>query len=320
MVPHQVVRRYNLRPGDYVVVKTRPPTRDRRDREFTATEVMSVNGMSFDEARRMPAFDSLPALLPSIKINLETEDGDVTARIVDLFTPIGFGQRCLVSAPARTGRSMLLVKIANAILNNHPETELALLLVGERPEKITDTARSTTAKVFSTTFDEPAEKHVQMVEVVCEIARRKAEGGKNVVILLDSITRLARAYAAIQAANGKAASDTIDLSAFNKAKRIFSSARNLEGAGTVTIIAAAMVETRNPVDEAMLEELKGTANMELFFERQMAADHVFPSINLANRERYVKSSSLAARRNLNAYAPSAQLLPTWSRQRHALAP
>lgn len=281
MVPHQVVRRYNLRPGDYVVAKTRPPTRDRRDREFTATEVVSVNGMSFDDARRMPAFDSLPALHPNIRIKLETEDGDVTTRIVDLFAPIGFGQRGLIAAPSRTGRSMLLVKIANAILKNHPGTELALLLVGERPEEITDTARATTAKVFSTSFDEAAEKHVQMVEVACEIARRKAEGGKNVVVLLDSITRLARAYAAIQTASGKSPADIIDVGAFNKAKRIFSSARNLEGAGTVTIIATAMAETRNPVDEAMVEELKGAANMELFLERQMAAERVFPSINLA---------------------------------------
>ncbi len=280
MVPHQVVRRYNLRPGDYVVAKTRPPVRDRRDRDFTATEVVSVNGMDFDEARRLPTFDEMKSKHPDRRFNLETKDGCKTARVLDLISPIGFGQRGLIIAPARTGRTMLLRQVANAISENHPDVEIVMLLIGERPEEITSMQQGSNAKVFYSTFDEAAEKHIQMAEVVSEIARRKAERGKDVVVMLDSLSRLARAYSAVHAATAKSGGENVDLNAFTKTKRIFSSARSFEDGGSVTILATLLSENTNLVDASIAEELDGAANMEIYLDKQLAHKRIFPAINI----------------------------------------
>ena len=280
MVPQQVLRRFGLRPGDVVEGSTRPPSRDQRERRFVITDVLSANGMPPAESRRAPLFESLMPTYPDRRIRLETTGEETEMRVADLIAPIGFGQRGLIVSPPRAGKTIIMQRIANAISANHPEAELIILLIDERPEEVTDMKRNTKASVFASTFDDGPEHHVQVAEVVLEIARRKVERGRDVVILLDSLTRLARAYNAVQPNGGKMLSGGIDANALTRPKRFFGSARNIEGGGSLTILATAIVETGSRLDEVVFEEFKGTGNMELCLDRQIAERRIFPAISI----------------------------------------
>lgn len=280
MVPLQVVRKFALRPGDKVVGPTRPPSRDQRERRFVLTEVSSVNGVDPVEASRIPLFESLVPTYPVRRIRLETVQNEIDMRVMDLFTPMGFGQRALIVAPSRTGKTVLIRKMANAISNNHPDADLVVLLLDERPEEVTEMERCTKARIFASTFDEAPEKHVQVAEVVIELARRKAEQGRDVIILLDSITRLTRAYNVLPPSGGKTVPGTLDTNALQKAKGFFGAARNLEGGGSLTIIATVLVGTGSKIDDMIAEEFRGTCNLELNLDRQLAERGVYPAINI----------------------------------------
>ncbi len=272
------VRRFALRTGDLV----EGPVRDPREKErfFALGRVDVVNGKQATEARRIVHYESLTPLFPDRRIRLETSPDEISMRVMDIFTPIGFGQRGLIVAPPRTGKTVLLQKVANAISANHPDAVLIILLIDERPEEVTDMQRHTKAQVLSSTFDEAPERHVQVAEMVIEVAKRQVEGGKDVVILLDSITRLARAYNTVQPHSGKILSGGVDANALHKPKRFFGAARNIEKGGSLTIIATALVDTGSRMDEVIFEEFKGTGNMELCLDRQLVDKRVFPAINI----------------------------------------
>ncbi len=272
------IRRFGLRTGDVL----EGPVRDPKDKDkfFALNKVDSVNGKTADMARRTIHFENLVPLFPDRRIRLETDPAEVSMRIMDIFTPIGFGQRGLIVAPPRTGKTVLLQKVANAISDNHPDAELFILLIDERPEEVTDMQRNTRAQVLSSTFDEAPERHVQVAEMVSEVAKRQVENGKDVVILLDSITRLARAYNTVQPNSGKILSGGVDANALHKPKRFFGAARNIENGGSLTIIATALVETGSRMDDVIFEEFKGTGNMELCLDRSLVDKRVFPAINI----------------------------------------
>jgi transcription termination factor Rho len=272
------VRRFALRTGDYVEGPVRDPKE--KERFFALGRVDTVNGKPAAEARRTVHFENLTPLFPDRRIRLETDEKEIAMRVVDIFTPIGFGQRGLIVAPPRTGKTVLLQKIANAISANHPEAVLIILLIDERPEEVTDMQRNTKAQVLSSTFDEAPERHVQVAEMVIEVAKRQVENGKDVVILLDSITRLARAYNTVQPHSGKILSGGVDANALHKPKRFFGAARNIEKGGSLTIIATALIDTGSRMDEVIFEEFKGTGNMELNLDRQLVDKRVFPAINI----------------------------------------
>ncbi len=272
------VRRFKLRGGDFVEGILREP-KD-KDRFFGLARVERINGMDPVEARKVKPFESLTPLFPDKRIPLETTPEEVSMRIMDLFTPIGMGQRGLIVAPPRTGKTVLLQKLANAISANSPDAQLIVLLIDERPEEVTDMQRNTKAAVLSSTFDETPERHVQVAELVIELARRQVECGKDVVILLDSITRLARAYNTVQPHSGKILSGGVDANALHKPKRFFGAARNIEHGGSLTIIATALVDTGSRMDEVIFEEFKGTGNMELSLDRTLVDKRVFPAINI----------------------------------------
>ena len=272
------VRRFALRTGDYVEGPVRDPKE--KERFFALGRVDVVNGKPAAEARRTVHFENLTPLFPDRRIRLETTDAEFAMRVVDIFTPIGFGQRGLIVAPPRTGKTVLLQKIANSISANHPEAVLIILLIDERPEEVTDMQRNTKAQVLSSTFDEAPERHVQVAEMVIEVAKRQVENGKDVVILLDSITRLARAYNTVQPHSGKILSGGVDANALHKPKRFFGAARNIEKGGSLTIIATALIDTGSRMDEVIFEEFKGTGNMELNLDRQLVDKRVFPAINI----------------------------------------
>ncbi len=272
------VRRFGLRTGDVL----EGPVRDPKDKDkfFALNKVDSVNGKTAADARRTVHFENLVPLFPDRRIRLETDPAEVSMRIMDIFTPIGFGQRGLIVAPPRTGKTVLLQKVANSISANHPDAELFILLIDERPEEVTDMQRNTKAQVLSSTFDEAPERHVQVAEMVIEVAKRQVENGKDVVILLDSITRLARAYNTVQPNSGKILSGGVDANALHKPKRFFGAARNIEHGGSLTIIATALVETGSRMDDVIFEEFKGTGNMELCLDRALVEKRVFPAINM----------------------------------------
>ena len=272
------VRRFGLRTGDQVEGPVRDPKE--KERFFALGRVDTVNGKPAVEARRTVHFENLTPLFPDRRIRLETTDTEISMRVMDIFTPIGFGQRGLIVAPPRTGKTVLLQKIANAVSANHPEAMLIILLIDERPEEVTDMQRNTKAQVLSSTFDEAPERHVQVAEMVIEVAKRQVENGRDVVILLDSITRLARAYNTVQPHSGKILSGGVDANALHKPKRFFGAARNIEKGGSLTIIATALVDTGSRMDEVIFEEFKGTGNMELCLERQLVDKRVFPAINI----------------------------------------
>jgi transcription termination factor Rho len=272
------IKRFNLRTGDTVTGQIRPPKDN--ERFFALLRVEAVNFESPDKARERMLFDNLTPLYPTERINLEMDRKDYSLRIMNLLTPIGKGQRGLIVAQPRTGKTIILQKIANAITTNHPEIELMVLLIDERPEEVTDMERSVNAEVISSTFDEPAERHVQVAEMVLEKAKRLVEYKKDVVILLDSITRLARAHNTVVPHSGKILSGGVDSNALHKPKRFFGAARNIEEGGSLTIIATALIDTGSRMDEVIFEEFKGTGNNELVLDRRLSDRRIFPSLEI----------------------------------------
>ncbi|MCO5044245.1 MAG: transcription termination factor Rho [Kiritimatiellae bacterium] len=272
------IRRFALRTGDYVEGEIRSPKE--KERFFALQKVDHINGAPPEKQRSKVPFENLTPLFPDRRINLETKQDEVSMRVMDILTPIGFGQRGLIVAPPRTGKTVLLQKIANSISANHPDAHLIVLLIDERPEEVTDMERNTKAQVLSSTFDEPPERHVQVAEIVIEVAKRMVECGRDVIILLDSITRLARAYNTIAPHSGKILSGGVDANALHKPKRFFGAARNIEGGGSLTIVATALVDTGSRMDEVIFEEFKGTGNMELALDRHLVDKRIFPAINV----------------------------------------
>ena len=272
------IRRFNLRTGDTVEGRVRPPKEN--ERYYALLEVGDVNGMAPEKAAEKPLFDNLTPLYPMERLHLEYDPANISTRTLDLFTPIGKGQRALIVAPPRTGKTMLLQAIANAITHNHPDSELLVLLIDERPEEVTDMERHVDGEVVASTFDEPAERHVAVAEMVLEKAKRLVEHGRDVVILLDSITRLARAYNTVVPPSGKILSGGVDSNALHKPKRFFGAARNIEGGGSLTIIATALVDTGSRMDEVIFEEFKGTGNCELHLDRKLMEKRIFPCLDL----------------------------------------
>lgn len=272
------IRRFNLRTGDTVAGQIRPPKDS--ERYFALLKVEDVNNEKADQDMDKIIFDNLTPLYPMEKFNLEFNPKICSTRIIDMLVPIGKGQRSLIVAPPRTGKTVLMQQIATAIEKNHPEAVLIVLLIDERPEEVTDMERSVKGEVISSTFDEPAQRHVQVAEMVIEKAKRLVEHKKDVVILLDSITRLARAYNSVVPPSGKILSGGVDSNALHKPKRFFGAARNIEEGGSLTIIATALVETGSRMDEVIFEEFKGTGNMELHLDRKMVEKRVFPAVDL----------------------------------------
>jgi len=272
------IRRFALRTGDLVEGEIREP-KD-KERFFALLRVIKVNDDDPEKSRQKIPFENLTPVFPDRRIRLECDASEVSMRIMDIFTPIGFGQRGLIVAAPRTGKTVLLQKLANSISTNHPDAYLVILLIDERPEEVTDMERNTKAHVLSSTFDEAPERHVQVAELVIEMAKRMVECGKDVVILLDSITRLARAYNTLQPHSGKILSGGVDANALHKPRRFFAAARNIEHGGSLTIVATALVETGSRMDDVIFEEFKGTGNMELCLDRTLVDKRVFPSINI----------------------------------------
>jgi transcription termination factor Rho len=272
------IRRFELQTGDLVAGQVRPP-KD-KERFFALLKVEAVNRDNPDKAKDKIMFDNLTPFFPTSRFILETKSEEINSRVMDLFTPIGKGQRGLIVAPPRTGKTILLQKIANSIITNNPEAILIVLLIDERPEEVTDFKRTVNAEIISSTFDEAPERHAQVAEMVLEKAKRLVEHKKDVVILLDSITRLARAYNTLQPHSGKILSGGVDANALHKPKRFFGAARNVEEGGSLTIIATALVETGSRMDEVIFEEFKGTGNMELCLDRHLVEKRIFPAINI----------------------------------------
>jgi transcription termination factor Rho len=272
------IRRFNLRTGDTVSGQIRQPKET--ERYFALLKVEAVNYEDPEVAREKILFDNLTPLYPDKKMMLESDSDNYSVRIMDLLTPIGFGQRGLIVSPPRSGKTMLLQSIANSISYNHKDIILFVLLIDERPEEVTDMIRSVDGEVISSTFDEPAERHVQVAEMVIEKAKRLVEHKKDVVILLDSITRLARAYNSVIPPSGKILSGGVDSNALQRPKRFFGAARNIEEGGSLTIIATALVDTGSRMDEVIFEEFKGTGNMEIQLDRRLADKRVFPAIDI----------------------------------------
>jgi transcription termination factor Rho len=272
------IKRFDLRTGDTVSGQVRPPKE--WERYLALLKVESVNGDEPEVAKSRVAFDNLSPRYPEGRLRLESSDGDVSMRIMDLIAPIGKGQRGLIVAPPRAGKTILLQKIANAIRENHPEVTLIILLIDERPEEVTDTIANVDAEVIASTFDEEATRHVQVAEMVIERAKRLVEHKQDVVILLDSITRLARAHNAVTPQSGKILSGGVDAKGLEKPKRFFGAARNIQDGGSLTIIATALIETGSRMDEVIFEEFKGTGNMELVLSRKIAERRVYPAIDI----------------------------------------
>ena len=272
------IKLFGLKTGDTVKGLIRPPKEG--EKYFALLKVESVNGKTTEEIRDRVAFEYLTPLFPEEKLNLSTTGTDMSMRILDLFSPIGKGQRGMIVAQPKTGKTVLLKNIANAIAANHPEVYLLVLLIDERPEEVTDMARSVKAEVIASTFDEQAERHVKVASIVLEKAKRMVECGHDVVILLDSITRLARAYNTVVPSSGKILSGGVDANALHKPKRFFGAARNIENGGSLTIIATALIETGSKMDEVIFEEFKGTGNMELQLDRKLSNKRVYPAIDV----------------------------------------
>ncbi|MCU1259878.1 MAG: transcription termination factor Rho [Bryobacterales bacterium] len=290
------IRRFDLRTGDTISGQIRPPKEG--ERYFALIKVDAINFEPPEEARNKIFFDNLTPLYPNERLKLETTRENFSGRVMDLLTPIGKGQRGLIVAPPRTGKTMLLQNIANSITFNHPEVTLIVLLIDERPEEVTDMQRSVRGEVIASTFDEPATRHVQVAEMVIEKAKRLIEHKKDVVILLDSITRLARAYNTIVPPSGKVLSGGVDSNALQRPKRFFGAARNIEEGGSLTIIATALIDTGSRMDDVIFEEFKGTGNMEIHLERKLVDKRVFPAIDI-NKSGTRKEELLMPREELN---------------------
>ena len=272
------IKKFNLRTGDTVAGQVRPPKNG--ERFFALLKVTSVNSEEPERVMQRRLFDNLTPLYPEKKIQLETVPGEYSMRVLDLLAPIGFGQRGLIVSPPKSGKTILLQKIANSITRNHPDVKLIVLLIDERPEEVTDWKRSVKAEVISSTFDEPADRHVQVSDIVIEKAKRLVEMGNDVVILLDSITRLARANNTVIPHSGKILSGGVDAYALHKPKRFFGAARNTEEGGSLTVIATALIDTGSRMDEVIFEEFKGTGNMEVVLDRNLADRRIFPAIDV----------------------------------------
>jgi transcription termination factor Rho len=291
------IRRFNLRTGDSVSGSIRPPKE--REAYFALLKVDKINGEAPEVARDKILFDNLTPLYPNAKFNLETGPKGFSTRVIDMLCPIGKGQRCLVVSPPRAGKTVLLQNLANSISQNHPDTHLIVLLIDERPEEVTDMQRTVKGEVISSTFDEPPTRHVQVAEMVIEKAKRLVEHKQDVVILLDSITRLARAYNTVVPPSGKILSGGVDSNALHKPKRFFGAARNVEEGGSLTIIATALVDTGSRMDEVIFEEFKGTGNSEVHLDRKLMEKRIFPCLDI----------------NKSATRKEELLLPEWILQR-----
>jgi transcription termination factor Rho len=278
--PNQI-RRFNLSTGDLVTGKIRAPKKG--EKYFALVKVIEVNEDEPENIRNRVPFSSLTPLHPDSRLGLELGNGgteDITARVIDLVAPFGKGQRGLIVSPPKAGKTMIMQNIASSIAVNYPECELIVLLIDERPEEVTEMVRTVRGEVISSTFDEPAKRHVQVAEIVIEKAKRRAEQGKDVIILLDSITRLARAYNTVAPSSGKVLTGGVDANALQRPKRFFGAARNIENGGSITIIATALVDTGSKMDEVIYQEFKGTGNMELHLERKLSEKRIFPAINI----------------------------------------
>jgi len=290
------IRKFDLRTGDTISGQIRPPKEG--ERYFALIKVEAINFEPPDEARNKILFDNLTPLYPQERCRLETVRDNISARVLDLLTPIGKGQRGLIVAPPRTGKTMLLQTIANSISTNHPEITLIVLLIDERPEEVTDMQRTVKGEVISSTFDEPAARHVQVAEMVIEKAKRLVEQKRDVIILLDSITRLARAYNTVVPPSGKVLSGGVDSNALQRPKRFFGAARNVEEGGSLTIIATALIDTGSRMDDVIFEEFKGTGNMEINLDRKLVDKRVFPAMDI-NRSATRKEELLVPKDELN---------------------
>jgi transcription termination factor Rho len=277
-VSHSQIKRFHLKTGNLVSGEVRPPKDN--ERFFALLRVESINEQNPDDSRDLIYFDNLTPLFPEEIMKLETGSEQYATRIIDMMAPIGKGQRGMIVAQPKTGKTMLLQKIANSITSNHPDIKLIILLIDERPEEVTDMARSVDAEVLASTFDEPSERHVQVSEMVLEKAKRCVEAGEDVVILLDSITRLARAYNTVMPHSGKILSGGVDSNALHKPKRFFGAARNVEDGGSLYIIATALIDTGSRMDEVIFEEFKGTGNMELGLDRNLSDRRMYPAIDI----------------------------------------
>ncbi len=283
------IKLFGLRTGDTIEGQIRPPKES--ERFFAMLRVESVNGVPPEVANKRALFDNLTPLYPNQRLNMEFDPSHMDTRILDLTIQIGTGQRGLIVAPPRTGKTILMQSIANAITRNHPEVYLIVLLIDERPEEVTDMARNVRGEVVSSTFDEPAQRHVQVAEMVIEKAKRLVEHGRDVVVLLDSITRLARAYNQVIPTSGKILSGGVDSNALHKPKRFFGAARNIEEGGSLTILATALIDTGSKMDEVIFEEFKGTGNMEVHLDRKLSDKRIFPAIDI-NKSRTRKEELL----------------------------
>lgn len=290
------IKRFDLRTGDTISGQVRPPKET--ERYFALLKIEAVNFENPDVAKHKILFDNLTPLYPQTRFNLETDPKDMSTRIIDLLAPIGRGQRGLITSPPKAGKTIVLQKIANSITANHPDVKLMVLLIDERPEEVTDMKRSVKGEVISSTFDEPQERHVQVADMVIEKAKRLVEHKHDVVILLDSITRLARAHNAVVPHSGKILSGGVDANALQRPKRFFGAARNVEEGGSLTIVATALIETGSRMDEVIFEEFKGTGNMELVLDRRLANRRIFPAIDL-NRSSTRKEELLLDEDTLN---------------------
>jgi transcription termination factor Rho len=290
------IKRFDLRTGDTILGQVRPPKEG--ERYLALLKVEEVNGAEPEHAKHRIAFDNLRPRYPEERLRLENEAGDLSMRLLDLISPIGKGQRGLIVSPPKAGKTILLQKIANSILENHAEVHLIVLLIDERPEEVTDMEENVAAEIISSTFDEPADRHTQVAEMVLEKAKRLVEAGRDVVILLDSITRLARAYNVTVPHSGKILSGGVDANALHKPKRFFGAARNIDEGGSLTICATALVETGSRMDEVIFEEFKGTGNMEVVLDRHISDKRIFPAVDI-NRSSTRKEELLLTESELN---------------------
>ena len=295
-VSHSQIKRFKLRTGHQISGQVRPPKDN--ERFFALLRVDTVNGVAPEKNRNIVYFDNLTPLFPEEHIRLETTAKEYSTRIIDLLAPIGKGQRGLIVAQPKTGKTMLMQKIANAITENDPKLKVIILLIDERPEEVTDMSRSVNAVVIGSTFDEPAERHVQVSEMVIEKAKRMVEGGEDVVILLDSLTRLARAYNTVIPHSGKILTGGVDSNALHKPKRFFGAARNVEDGGSLTIISTALIDTGSRMDEVIFEEFKGTGNQELVLDRSLSDRRVYPSMDI-KRSGTRREDKLMGRKDLS---------------------
>jgi transcription termination factor Rho len=283
-VSPNLIRKYGLKTGDYVEGQIQAPQNE-QERYFALETIEKVNGGDTEKLRHRVSFDDMTPLYPDAMLNMEVPDDkdkgrNLSARVIDLISPTGKGQRSLIVAPPRTGKTVMLQNIAHSIATNHPSAKLIVLLIDERPEEVTDMKRSVKGEVVSSTFDEPAARHIQVAEMVIEKAKRYVEGGENVVILLDSITRLARAYNTVMPSSGKVLTGGVDAQALQRPKRFFGAARNIEEGGSLTIIATALVDTGSKMDEIIFEEFKGTGNSEIILDRKLSDKRVYPAIDI----------------------------------------